>query len=592
MATITGLTAERMLEIEAASVVDGDVSGNDLLLTKHDGTVINAGNVRGPAGPTGPMGSSLDVVSGLVVGDVGMGNQIKAGRQLTPSDFTNMGLSVPIGLYNLSNFNDTSGNARHLTNKGAIGLAPGIHGAANTAAQFTGNAAQVLYIADTGTNDPFRLKTGSWGCWFRTAKRGTHQWLVSKLNAAGSGPGSVFDLVVRNTNAIQVDIYNPTGTAAASFVGMTDIADDRWHFAVATTDAGWLRVYLDGVFEGSVSFINVGNYVGTLGPFNIGGYGGDASNNATFPHFGRISNAFVTGDVLDEMHVRNLYAASVPHALGSVPKSINLAVRRKRRGQVLSVSDFPSQPLRLYNFVNGALTDQGSNNATLTPNPGTGTLIAAGGADGSPNGGYFFNAAHTGLSGTDTGLPSGLTARSYGLWFKYLGAGGGNLLNWGTYTTADVRVTNTGVIFAQNAADPMQSSGNMIVNDAMWHHMVVVEDNAAVDGLKRKMYIDGKLSATSLVMNTVTLSGGAAAFRIGAGVAGQSPYSGAVDGVFVFAGALTLDQVRKIYDAGATVLAPSPKSEGDHIEAVEAGRLLVVFDGIETCDQVDLAVAT
>jgi hypothetical protein len=349
---------------------------------------------------------------------------------------------------------------------------------------------------------------------------------------------------------------------------------------------------VDGVFEGQVYFGNVLNYTTATSAFNIGSYGADAGAAATWQTFGRISNAFVTGDVLDEMHIRNLYSASVPHALGSVPKSINLAVRRKRRGQVLSVSDFPSQPARLYNFVNGALTDQGSNNAPLTVNVGTGVITPSGGADGAPNGGYFFNAAHAGLSATDTGLPTALTARSYGLWFKYQGSGGGNLLNWGTYTTADVRVTNTGVMFAQNSADGVQSSGNMIVNDGVWHHLVVVEDNAAVDGIKRRMYIDGKLAGISTVMNTVTLSGGAAAFRIGAGVAGQSPYSGFIDGVFVYAGALTLDQVRKIYDAGAAILAPSPKSEGDHIEAVEAGRLLVVFDGVETCDQIDLAVAT
>ena len=48
MATITGLTAERMEEIEAASIVDGSIVGDNLILEKHDGSTINAGNVRGP----------------------------------------------------------------------------------------------------------------------------------------------------------------------------------------------------------------------------------------------------------------------------------------------------------------------------------------------------------------------------------------------------------------------------------------------------------------------------------------------------------------------------------------------------------------
>lgn len=56
MGSVTGLTAARMLAIEAASVVGGAISGNDLVLTKHDGTTFNAGNVRGPQGPQGYQG--------------------------------------------------------------------------------------------------------------------------------------------------------------------------------------------------------------------------------------------------------------------------------------------------------------------------------------------------------------------------------------------------------------------------------------------------------------------------------------------------------------------------------------------------------
>lgn len=57
MATVTGLTAARMLEIEGASVVGGEVDlDGDLILTKHDGSEINAGAVVGPQGPAGPAG--------------------------------------------------------------------------------------------------------------------------------------------------------------------------------------------------------------------------------------------------------------------------------------------------------------------------------------------------------------------------------------------------------------------------------------------------------------------------------------------------------------------------------------------------------
>lgn len=59
MATVNGLTAERMLAIEAASVVGGTVVGDNLILTKHDASTINAGSVRGPVGTPGVSEASL-----------------------------------------------------------------------------------------------------------------------------------------------------------------------------------------------------------------------------------------------------------------------------------------------------------------------------------------------------------------------------------------------------------------------------------------------------------------------------------------------------------------------------------------------------
>lgn len=64
MGTVTGLTAARMLEIEAACIVAGAVSlgpgptTDHLILTKHDGSTVDAGNVRGPAGANGTNGTN------------------------------------------------------------------------------------------------------------------------------------------------------------------------------------------------------------------------------------------------------------------------------------------------------------------------------------------------------------------------------------------------------------------------------------------------------------------------------------------------------------------------------------------------------
>lgn len=50
MGTVDGLTAERMQAIINAQLASASIVGDDLVITKNDGTTIDAGNVRGPAG--------------------------------------------------------------------------------------------------------------------------------------------------------------------------------------------------------------------------------------------------------------------------------------------------------------------------------------------------------------------------------------------------------------------------------------------------------------------------------------------------------------------------------------------------------------
>jgi hypothetical protein len=62
MATVTGYTSERMKEIEDSTIVDGDVVGSNLILTRRDNTTINAGSVIGPQGVVGPAGPTSIIV--------------------------------------------------------------------------------------------------------------------------------------------------------------------------------------------------------------------------------------------------------------------------------------------------------------------------------------------------------------------------------------------------------------------------------------------------------------------------------------------------------------------------------------------------
>jgi hypothetical protein len=53
------ITADGVISTTVKVIVDaGITTDGDLILIYHDGTELNAGNVRGPAGPQGPMGDS------------------------------------------------------------------------------------------------------------------------------------------------------------------------------------------------------------------------------------------------------------------------------------------------------------------------------------------------------------------------------------------------------------------------------------------------------------------------------------------------------------------------------------------------------
>lgn len=510
--------------------------------------------------------------------DMGVSGQVRAGRQLATSDFTALGLSAPLGLWNLSDLTDASGNGRALINKGAVPFGVGINGLANTAAVFSGSTAQALYIADTGAADPFRIKTGSWGCWFRTAKRGTTQQLVSKWGASGAYALSIF-----SSNLLRVQL-TVDGTTQLIFNGVSDVCDDRWHHVIVVYDGTTSRLYVDGLAEAVAS--PTGSLFPGVGPLNIGALGADAGTAATESHYGRVDEVFVTADVLTDDQVRCLYAVKLAHTLGRVPTSIVLYVHRRRRGASLVAADFTTQPLRLHNFTAGALTDEGSGGQALVNN---GPAISVSGADGSLSNAFSFAGAQS-LSATDAGLPAGTTARSYGCWFKTAMTGAAVIAGWGTLGTGDARVNvgsgGVGLLSSNSGADAMTGP---FVADGQWHQVIVSEDNAAGDGVRRRLYLDGRVVGGSTVLNPIVLAG-ANRFRIGADQAGGSPYTGQVDGPFVCGYAMAADEIARLYAKGSQDLGASPKNVGDHIERVDASSVLFIGDTLDSQYTVDLGV--
>lgn len=522
--------------------------------------------------------------------ETGMLGQSRAGRNLAWDDFWDFcGLgALPLAIWNCAgNATDSSGNSRDLTNKGSVPFGIGLAGAASSAAVFAGSTAQALYRADTGGGDPFRIKTGSVGCWFKTAKVGTEQYLVAKYRATGNQRS--FRLQVHSTNVVRATV-SFDGSTTVDCVGSTVVTDDRWHHAVFTFDGAAVRLYVDGQLEQTT--LASGAIFGGTGPLNLGAFDADGTTAAANPHYGRIAAAFAAAEVLTPEQVRILYGVRFAHGgASSGTRRVSQRVTRKRLGSALSNSDFPSNPFRLYNFSAGSWSDAnaGPSLAAVSGSPGM-----LGGPDGLSNSGQLFSATgNTGLGTSDSGFPSGTASRSYGCWFNVpavLGAAQ-NLMAWGTDATAhaSVFVETSGALTCKSGADTITGP---FVADGKWHHFAVVEDNAPGDGVKRKLYLDGVLVGTSTTLTSLTLIG-ANGFRIGASTAGTQPLAGLVSRAFVFAGALTWEQVQAVRNrsSSTTALPDSPKDAGPNVEAVFGADLIYVGEDLEPHATVNLEVS-
>lgn len=564
--------------------------GNVGTVDDYLASLVGPEGLAGPEGPGGPAGPAMAEIAQVSVLDVGLAGQVRAGRQLTVADFTTLcGLpTTPVGLFNLADLTNL-GSGGALVNKGAVPFAAGILGGAGQAAQFKGDANQALYVADTGANDPFRIKTGSWGAWQRTAKRGLIQPIITKASAPGQGFPFMLDIA---NSEVVARAYITVAGVQYGISGTTDICDDKFHFIVVTYDGMALRIYVDGALDG-ILYTGAGALdSSTASPFNIGARGADGATAAGASHYGRIDEAFVTADVLTEDQIRLLYCSKIAHGFGATPKNVVFNVHRLRRGSPLVAADFPAQPKRLHNFTAAALTDAGSDNQALTNN---GAASSVAGADGVKDGAYAFRSALSQyLSSLDTGLPT-VGDRSVGCWFQDVSGGTGGvspLVAYGTNSgegAFELRVGSTGALVVDTWSTNRVSTGSGAARDGRWHFAVVTYQVTPLDGLRFKLYMDGKMVDSAIAAAITTVLVGAGGFRIGRDVSGAWS-SADVDAAFLCDYALTPDQIRSLYAKGSQDLGLSPKSAGENIEAWDNTNVYAVFDDLEPQHKINMGV--
>lgn len=145
----------------------------------------------------------------------------------------------------------------------------------------------------------------------------------------------------------------------------------------------------------------------------------------------------------------------------------------------LEVSDFPTQPLRLYNLIGVDPTqDLGSQNKDLT-------LI--GSPTSTSENGMSFDGLTQYATADVTGLPTNASPQSYGVRFR-------TDLNSSDWPALFTWLGAHGLWLTDRTLYIANDSGGIytgILSDDNWHLVVVTVDDDALDGEKTKVYVDG-----------------------------------------------------------------------------------------------------
>jgi len=135
---------------------------------------------------------------------------------------------------------------------------------------------------------------------------------------------------------------------------------------------------------------------------------------------------------------------------------------------------------------------------------------------------------------------------SISLWFKSPGQIGGGNLFWlavGRKPTIMLREDGTILLYLSNTHFLYNDTAGL--DDDEWHHAYFLINNMATDC---HIYIDSVLDeGTSSEIGDVTPISD---FKIGIGYDGGVPFKGTIDEVEVFNRALTVEEIKRIYDAG------------------------------------------
>lgn len=154
-----------------------------------------------------------------------------------------------------------------------------------------------INIPNTVLTNMINADAFSIGAWVRTNESGSNMRIIDG-GTGGTFLGTAIDMYHRGTNNLPVCFVGYSGSAPQAFA-TTQINDGNWHHVACTYDGDLLRIYVDGVLEGTASAPTPTWSTGTT---NIGALG-----STTQRWTGDIDEVQIYNSTLNDTGIRNLY---------------------------------------------------------------------------------------------------------------------------------------------------------------------------------------------------------------------------------------------------------------------------------------------
>ena len=337
-------------------------------------------------------------------------------------------------------------------------------------------------------------------------------------------------------------LYDGTSANNVNIPLSASIKNRTWHHFVGLNDGGTVKVYIDGIHQGTDSSTVIGT-IQNSGAISIGAqYGANAFN-------GSLDDVRVYNRALTVNEIKQIYNLGSGTKQAVSPKITPMASTTPcSTGSGLSCGLVGYWTFDGKDMANGVALDKSGNFATGTP---SGIATSTFYAPGKIGQGLNFDGVDDYVNITSTSNLKNISSGAVSLWFKSVNQVLGDRFIYAQRTGSNndriyLLIEDLSKDFQCGFADNANaiSSNNNIAGDNRWHFGLIKWNSTTAE-----CYLDGVLIGTPY---TGTLVAGTPGLNIGALQNNPSTYgfTGFVDDVRVYNRVLSANEITQLYNLG------------------------------------------